>query len=151
MYQVIIKAFSDLTKEELYAILKLRQTVFVLEQQCFYQDLDDLDQKAYHVFFQDGEEVIAYLRVIKAGIVHQNVCIGRVISQRRRQGIGTALLQTGIQVAQEKYAAKQIDIEAQEYAVPFYERAGFEVKSEPFLMDGIWHVNMSLCLEHNHE
>ena len=141
--QTIVKKFNELTNLELYEILKLRSSVFVVEQNCVYLDLDGVDLNAYHVYIKDGEEIVAYLRVIDKGERLEEVSIGRVISLKRRQGLGTKVMFEGIKVAKEKYGAKTIKIGAQAYAVPFYEQVGFNViENGEYIEDGQPHVYM---------
>ena len=136
------KRFDELTTKELYALLRLRIAVFVVEQNCPYQDLDDRDQAAIHVWLQDGEEIVAVLRVMDRGVESADVSIGRVISNRRHQGVGSLLLQEGIRAAVECFGADRIYLEAQTAARPFYERQGFQALPGEFEMDGIPHVRM---------
>ncbi len=140
--EFFVKHFSQLTTQELYDILKLRSAVFVVEQNCIYQDLDDMDQEAYHVYCKEEGEVIGCLRVIDRGKRLDEVSLGRVISARRRSGLGTKLMQMGIAVAKEKFGATKIKIGAQLYAKPFYEGVGFVQVSEQYLEDGIPHIYM---------
>ena len=140
--QVVVKQFHELTVEELYAILRLRAQVFVVEQDCVYQDLDDIDQEAWHVYIKDNDEVVGCLRVIDKGKRLDEVSIGRVVSLHRKRGIGRALMETGKAVAKEKLGATKIKIGAQIQAQPFYEKAGFVPCSSPYLEDGIPHVYM---------
>ena len=139
-----IKKFDELTNDELYNILKLRISVFVVEQNCTYQDLDGNDKEAYHIFFTENSEIIAYLRIVDKGVLYDEVCIGRVISTRRRCGLGTKLLSEGIKVAREKFGAEKIIIGAQTYAKPFYESLGFRQISEEYYEDSIPHIKMIL-------
>ena len=139
-----IKKFDELTNDELYNILKLRISVFVVEQNCTYQDLDGNDKEAYHIFFTENSEIIAYLRIVDKGVLYDEVCIGRVISTRRRCGLGTKLLSEGIKVAREKFGAEKIIIGAQTYAKPFYESLGFRQISEEYFEDSIPHIKMIL-------
>lgn len=138
----IVKRFDELSLEELYEILRARAEVFVVEQACAYQDLDEVDKEAYHVFFREEGQVVAYLRVVDKGKRLDEVSIGRVISLRRRQGLGSQLMKTGIRVAKERFDAKRIKIGAQVYAKPFYERSGFRQISDEYLEDGIPHIYM---------
>ena len=138
--QCIVKSFNELTLEELYEILKVRVNVFVVEQSCPYSELDDIDKAAYHVYIKDEDGIAAYLRVYKDNAVR----IGRVLSLKRRQGLGTLVLKKGIQVAKEVYSADKIRLEAQVYAKELYEKLGFIQTSEEFLEDGIPHIKMEL-------
>ena len=138
----VIKTFDELTNSELYELLRLRAEVFVVEQNCAYQDLDNVDKDAYHVYLKDGEEIVAYLRVVDKDKRLDEVSLGRVISLRRRQGVGSALMKVGIEVAKEKFGAKKIKIGAQAYAIPFYEQSGFKQISGEYMEDGIPHVYM---------
>ena len=141
---VVRKRFEDLTLNDLYALLRLRAAVFVVEQKCPYQDLDDRDQKAIHLWLQDGEKMAAYLRIMDRGIESMDVSIGRVISARRHMGIGSRLLREGIRTAKECFGAERIYLEAQTCARQFYERQGFQALPGEFLMDSIPHVRMIL-------
>ena len=138
------KTFSELTTDELYRILKLRVTVFVVEQNCPYMELDDLDRDAVHVWLEDEGRIMAYLRVMDKGAESDCVSLGRVLSVKRRCGLGTGVLQKGIQVAQEVYGAEAIYLEAQTYARGLYEKLGFRQISEEFILDGIPHIKMIL-------
>lgn len=139
-----IKHFEELTTLELYEILQVRSAVFVVEQNCIYQDLDDKDQKAYHVFLHENGKIQAYLRVLAAGVSFEEASVGRVITVQRGKGLGKQLLLEGIKVAKEKFNADKIRIGAQSYAKGFYEQVGFKQVSEEFLEDGIWHMEMLL-------
>jgi len=142
--ELIIKSFDELTISELQQIYKLRVTVFVVEQQCPYQEVDDADLSAYHLWLRDGEEIAAYLRLLPAGTVFEQVSIGRVIAVRRRQGLGRRILAAGIRTARELLGTESVVLEAQVYARAFYEKAGFQAVSEEFLEDGIPHIRMRL-------
>ena len=140
------KRFSQLDTSELYEILKLRFDVFVIEQECLYPEIDNLDQEAIHVYIKDGDEIVAYLRVLDRGIESEDVAIGRVIAKRRRQGLGTLVLKEGIKAAKEYFDAERIYLEAQTYAKEFYKNLGFEQISDEFLLDGIAHIKMRLVI-----
>ncbi|MGI6256273.1 MAG: GNAT family N-acetyltransferase [Acutalibacter sp.] len=137
-----IKTFSQLSPEELYEIIKLRVDVFVVEQNCPYHELDGKDQQALHVFGRDEDGIQAYLRVLQPGVSFPEASLGRVISQKRRQGLGTQLLNRGLEAARQWLGDGPIRIEAQTYAKTFYEQAGFRQVSEEFLEDGIPHIQM---------
>ncbi len=137
-----IKYFNDLTVEELWCIYHIRAEVFVVEQNCVYQDIDEYDKAAYHLWLSDAEGMQAYARVLPAGSMFEDVAIGRVISLKRRRGLGTQIVSSAIQVAREKFGAERIMIEAQVYARDLYEKLGFRQVSEEFLEDGIPHIKM---------
>ena len=139
-----VKHFYELTRDELYAILKLRVSVFVVEQQCPYQEADNLDQDAIHVWLEDGDGIEAYLRILDRGVENEHVAIGRVIAVKRRCGLGSRILEEGIRAAKELLDADKIYVEAQSYAREFYEKQGFRQISDEFLLDGIPHVGMIL-------
>ncbi len=140
--EVSIKHFSELSRDELFDIYKLRVSVFVVEQQCPYQEVDDGDRSAYHVFMKDEEGIQAYLRILPAGVSFDQVSLGRVIAVKRRRGLGTRIVLEGIKAARELLDAREIKIEAQVYAKELYEKIGFVQTSEEFLEDGIPHVEM---------
>ena len=141
------KRFSNLDTNELYEILKLRFDVFVLEQECLYSEIDNLDQDAIHVYIKDGEEIVAYLRVLDRGVESEDVAIGRVIAKNRRQGLGTLVLKEGIKATKEFFDTDTIYLEAQTYAKEFYENQGFVQISDEFLLDGIAHIKMRLVIK----
>ena len=140
--QLLIKHFNELTADELYDILAARAEVFVVEQNCAYQDLDGIDKNAYHVYYKEDGKIVAYLRVIDKGERLDEVSIGRVISLKRRCGLGSALMREGLRVAKEKFGATKVKIGAQLYAKPFYESVGFKQISGEYLEDGIPHIYM---------
>lgn len=137
------KLFRELTVDELYELLRVRAEVFVVEQDCVYQDLDGDDQVSVHLWLTKGDKVVALCRVCPAGTHMEEVSIGRVITTERGKGYGKWIMLEGIKVAQEHFNAKRIDIEAQEYARGFYEQVGFRQSSEPFILDGIPHIRMT--------
>ena len=141
------KSFSELTTDELYELLRIRSEVFVVEQNCVYQDLDYDDQKSVHLWLTMDGKVMALCRVCPAGTHMEEVSIGRVITAERGKGYGKRIMLEGIQAAQERFGAKRIDIEAQEYARGFYEQVGFRQSSEPFILDGIPHIRMTWTSE----
>lgn len=142
--EVVVKYFNELTLDELYEILRARAEVFIVEQNCVYQDVDEVDKEAYHVYLRDEGKIVAYLRVVDKDKRLDEVSLGRVISLKRRIGLGTKLMEIGIRVAREKFGAKKIKIGAQAYATPFYEGVGFRQISGEYLEDGIPHVYMIL-------
>ena len=142
--QLIVRDFDQLTAAQLHKIYQLRVAVFVVEQQCPYQEVGAADASACHVWLQDGEDIAAYLRLLPGE--DGEAFIGRVIAARRRQGLGSRILAEGIRLAREKYSARTISLEAQVYARGLYEKAGFQAVSEEFLEDGIPHIRMRLTL-----
>ena len=140
--ETIVKSFEELTVGELYEILRLRAEVFVVEQNCAYQDLDEVDKEAVHVYLKEDGKIWAYLRVIEKGKRLDETSIGRVISIKRRVGLGTELMKQGIRVAKERFGATRIKVGAQLYAKAFYEGVGFKQISEEYEEDGIPHIYM---------
>lgn len=138
--EIIIKKFYELTLDELYAILKARSDIFVVEQNCVYPDVDNKDQNAYHVMLKVDKKLVAYCRVFE----ENHVIIGRVISVIRGKGYGYEVMKVGIDVVNKHFNGKTIFIEAQLYAKGFYEKLGFKQVSKPFLLDGIEHIEMIL-------
>lgn len=140
--QVVIKTFDELNTHELYEILKVRSAVFVVEQNCPYQDLDGIDHYACHITLWCEGAIVAYSRVFRdpdTELWH----IGRVLSTHRNKNYGLQVMKESIKLA-ESLGARCIEIEAQCYALGFYEKVGFQVCSEPFLLDGIPHQRMRL-------
>jgi len=144
---LVVKRFEELTLNELYEILKARAEVFVVEQNCPYQDLDEKDKRAYHVYLKDESGIQAYLRVVDKGVSFEEVSIGRVLTVKRGFGLGKELMLAGIKVAKEKLRADKIRIGAQSYAKGFYEEVGFKQVSDEFMLDGIPHIEMLLELQ----
>lgn len=137
-----VKTFAQLSNTELYAILKLRVDVFVVEQACPYPEIDGRDEDSLHVWLEQDGEILAYLRVLDRGVESEYVAIGRVIAARRRQGLGSEIMKAGIRVSQESFHAEAIYLEGQVYAQGFYESLGFRQISEPYLEDNIPHIKM---------
>ena len=145
--ELIAKQYSELTTDELYAILMVRSAVFVVEQNCVFLDMDGNDNRAYHIFLRENGEILAYLRVLEKGITFDEVAIGRVLTTVRGMGYANVILEAGIKTAKERYGASVIKLEAQTYARGVYEKFGFRQSSEEFLEDGIPHIEMTLVLE----
>ena len=145
--QPVAKSFSQLTTDELFEIYRLRVAVFVVEQNCAYQEVDLTDKLSYHLWLESENAIKAYLRVIPAGVVRKEVSLGRVIAVERHQGLGTEIVKYGIAFAKEQLGAGEIVIEAQTYVRSFYAKLGFKAESEEFLEDGIPHVRMRLILK----
>ena len=140
----ISKYFNELTTKELYEILKVRAAVFVVEQNCVYQDLDDFDEKSLHIYYESEGKITAYMRAFEMEDDPKTVRMGRVLTAEHGKGLGGRLLSEGIKCIRKEMNPKKIYIEAQSYAIGYYEREGFRVISEEFLEDGIPHVAMIL-------
>lgn len=145
--ELMVRRFDELSVRELYAILKLRVDVFVVEQECIYPELDNKDLRAYHVWLEENGEILAYLRVLEPGVSYAEASIGRVVAARRRQGLGSRIVAAGIDVAKRELGADAIRIEAQTYARSLYEKLGFRQTSAEFLEDGIPHIEMLMELK----
>ena len=137
------KPFLQLTTDELYALLRVRSEVFVVEQNCVYQDLDGDDQEAIHLWLTLEDKIVALARVCPAGTHMTEISIGRVITTERGKGYGKQIMLHTIDAAIEHFGATLIDIEAQEYAKGFYESVGFKQSSDTFMLDGIPHIKMT--------
>jgi ElaA protein len=141
-------SFAELANADLYEVLALRQQVFILEQQCFYGDIDGCDQDAHHLLgwrTVDGRRaLVAYLRVLAPGARYAEMSIGRVISSpaARGTGAGRELLARGVEHAERLHPGQPIRIGAQQHLARFYQSFGFETVSAPYDEDGIMHIEM---------
>lgn len=144
MNNIFIKSFSDLTKEELYNILSLRSEVFIVEQNCAYQDIDQKDQFALHVFIKKNNQIIAYTRIFKPNDYFKYSSIGRVVvlKKERASKIGSQIMSFSIKKIEEIFNEKKIKISAQKYLINFYKKLGFITIGEEYLEDGIPHIAM---------
>ena len=143
---ITTKTFNELNTQELYDIMALRSEIFVVEQNCPYQDLDYLDQQSVHVLGRLSEKLIAYTRVVPAGLAYDDyVAIGRVVVDRKHRGqnLGYEIMKASNQLAIEQFQ-QSIKLSAQVYAVPFYEKLGYSVVGEEYLEDDIPHTAMIL-------
>ena len=142
----ICKSFNDLANEELYKILQLRNTVFVIEQNCPYQDCDDKDQQCYHLMGWQQDILVAYCRLIPPGIAFKEASIGRVVTASivRGKNIGKELMTHSIKYIHELFGEQSITIGAQLYLKNFYELFGFIKTGDIYLEDGIEHIQMHL-------
>lgn len=140
------KAFAELTVDELYAILALRQEVFVVEQACAYLDCDGLDRVARHLWTARGagDEVVAYARILPPGAKFEEASLGRVItaSSARRTGAGRVIVARAIAAIEHSWGRGAIRISAQSYLERFYRELGFERVGAEYLEDGIPHIEM---------
>tara|TARA_B110000503_G_scaffold140895_1_gene232987 strand:+ start:987 stop:1427 length:441 start_codon:yes stop_codon:yes gene_type:complete len=142
--EFIIKYFHELTIHELYQILQLRSEVFVVEQNCVYQDMDFKDQKSLHVFGYKNDKMVAYTRIFKSGNYFKNASIGRVIiaSSARKYGFGHDLIKVSIAAVKTYFNEDEITISAQKHLKKFYESHQFTQVGEEYLEDGIPHIEM---------
>ena len=143
MPRLYMKTFRELTTDELYELLRVRSEVFVVEQNCAYQDLDGDDQQSVHLWMTNGGKVVAQARVCPAGTHMKETSIGRVITTVRGKGYGRQIMLHAIDAAIEHFDARRIDRDAQEYARGFYESVGFRQSSDTFMLDGIPHIKMT--------
>lgn len=136
--------FAELNADKLYQLLALRTQVFVVEQDCPYQDMDDLDQQAWHLCGMQGTELTAYLRLLAPGVKYTEAAIGRVIirTEQRGGGLGRELMEQGIQVAERYYPGQGIRLSAQSHLQKFYSNLGFHAEGDEYLEDGIPHIEM---------
>jgi ElaA protein len=139
-----IKSFSELNTIELYQILQLRAEVFVVEQDCVYQDVDGKDQKSLHVYGTKNNKIVAYTRIFKPGDYFKNASIGRVVvvASERKYGLGHNLMKASILAIKNYFKADKITISAQVYLKNFYESHGFHQIGKDYLEDGIPHIEM---------
>ena len=143
-----IKTFDQLTTEELYALLHVRSEVFIVEQNCIYQDIDYNDQTAIHLWLTCGDKIVSMCRICPAGTKLKKLSIGRVISTERGKGYGAKIFQAALDATREYIKTfDKIEIEAQLTKQHFYEKFGFKATSEPFMMEGLLHLNMILKIE----
>ena len=138
------RSYDDLTKRELFDIYFLRQEVFIVEQNCVYQDIDQKDHYSYHLMVYDNEILVAYLRIVHPGISYDEPSIGRVLTKigYRGRGISKNIMQSAIQKVRDVYKHSNIRISAQEYLIPFYTSLNFESIGEVYLEDDIPHIEM---------
>ena len=139
----MIKAFNELTTTELYEILRLRSEIFVVEQTCVYQDLEgDIDYRSFHVFHMEDGKCVAYLRCFWRDEEQKVAQIGRVVTLEHGKGWGGRILKEGIDFCVNVFKAQSIYLEAQCYALGYYEKYGFKVISDELMIDGIPHKKM---------
>jgi len=143
-----VKFFSELSALRLYQVLKLRQDVFALEQQCLYADMDNLDQQSLHILLisEENDDLVAYCRVLPAGVSYPEVAIGRVVvaPNARNKGLAKQLMQKAIHFIEVEMQAPAIKISAQFHLRQFYQSLGFIATSDPYDEDGIEHIDMAL-------
>ena len=146
MINWLCKKFDELTPQELYAILQLRNEVFVVEQNCVFQDADNKDQSSFHFMGWLDDKLIAYTRLVPPKIAYAEPSIGRVVTSPslRRTGIGKELMERSIEKIRESFGWLPIKLGAQLYLKKFYDSLGFVQSSEVYLEDGIEHIEMIL-------
>ncbi len=141
-------SFAELSSLQLYDLLQLRAAVFVVEQDCPYQDLDGLDKhpETLHLLqYSPQGKLVAYLRILAAGVSYPDVALGRVVtdSSVRGQGLGHQLLARGLAVAKQTWPGQNLYLSAQAHLQAYYQEHGFAAVTEPYMEDGIPHVGMS--------
>jgi ElaA protein len=144
----VLKSYKELSVEELYEVLKLRCAVFVIEQNCNYQDMDDKDQDSYHLLGYDGDKLVAYARILPKGLSYKEASIGRVIVDKNFRGKnnGKELMKKAVEETMQLFATNEIVISAQCYLEKFYGDLGFKIEGESYLEDDIPHIKMRLVL-----
>jgi ElaA protein len=142
----ITSPFHQLLPAHLYAILRVRQNVFMIEQNCMFQDMDGKDLASFHLFAwdEDSDSLLAYCRILPAGVIYEEASIGRIVTptEARKLGLGRELVERGLTFMDTKFPGVPIKIQAQEYLLKFYQSFGFSSVSERYLDTGIWHVDM---------
>ena len=144
MLDISIKTFNQLSLEELYYLLQLRSEVFVVEQDCVYQDVDGKDHKAIHIIGKKDDAIIAYTRIFKQGDYFKEASIGRVVVSEKERHLkyGHQLMVASIKAIEDSFHTKEIKLSAQKYLEKFYTNLGFKTVGEPYLEDGIPHIAM---------
>lgn len=142
--KIIVKTFEELSIYELYDLLQLRSEVFVVEQDCVYQDLDGKDSKALHILGEKDGKIVAYTRCFKPGIYFEEASIGRVVvvSEERKYGYGHDIMKASVEAINDHYNTETIKLSAQTYLIKFYNSLGFIETGEGYLEDGIPHIAM---------
>lgn len=142
--EILVKSFSELTLHELYNILQLRSEVFVVEQDCVYQDIDGKDEQALHILGYENGDLVAYTRCFAPGIYFKEAAIGRVVvrDRKRKNQYGHEIMRASIEAIKDHYKTSAIKLSAQTYLIKFYESHGFQKVGEGYLEDGIPHIGM---------
>lgn len=141
---IVVKKFSELCVYQLYELLQLRAEVFVVEQRCIYQDIDNKDIEAWHVVGTKDEKIVAYTRICRPNKRFNNPSIGRVIVDKnyRKRQYGYSIMEYSIRFIEEELKWNTIDISAQKYLLKFYINLGFYPQGEEYLEDNIPHIHM---------
>jgi len=144
MLDIKVKSFEAINTTELYELLQLRSEVFVVEQDCVYQDIDGKDQKALHVLGYKDDNLVAYTRLFKPGDYFEEASIGRVVvrANQRQHKYGYDIMNASIKTIKDSYNQTAIRISAQTYLKRFYNNLQFKEVGEEYLEDGIPHINM---------
>lgn len=140
-----IKSYDELNKTELYEILRARTAVFVVEQQCPYQEVDNKDQYAIHVMGIEKGQLLAYTRIFNAGDNTPEASIGRVLvaTSHRNKGLGREIMKASLEAVKTRLKRNTVAVSAQRYLEKFYEDLGFQIIGNPYLEDGIPHIKMT--------
>jgi ElaA protein len=141
----VLKKFGELSLDELYSILELRSKVFIVEQNCIYNDPDGKDQVAWHLIGMEKDQLIAYSRILPPGVIYTDPAIGRVVTlpSKRKSGLGRELMSRSIKHCEDLFGQTSITLSAQAYLKKFYESLGFSTIGEEYLDDGIPHIKMT--------
>ncbi len=142
--ELIVKEFKELTTTELYEILKARAEIFIMEQNINYQDMDDIDYRSIHCFYQEGDKVVAYLRAFYKAEDKKVVQAGRVLTLAHGNGLGRRLMEESLPEIEKRMPCEKIRVDAQKYAEGFYQRFGFKTVSDEYVEEGIVHVDMEM-------
>ncbi|MBL7913216.1 MAG: GNAT family N-acetyltransferase [Bacteroidia bacterium] len=144
--EIILKEFKELSNTQLFEIYKLRSEVFIVEQNCPYQDVDDIDQRSAHLLISEAGTLAAYARIIPPGISYKEPSIGRVVVRKQFRGrdIGKLLMKECIKYMSTAFPKWEIVISAQSYLIKFYTELGFNAEGEEYLEDNIPHTKMRL-------
>lgn len=139
--EYVLKEFDQLSLDELYQIIQLRLEIFVVEQDCVYQDLDSKDKVAYHLFVKDDDEIVAVLRILPENVSYDEMAIGRIVVKKshRGQGIAGAMMKMAMDFIVKDLGKNKIRLSGQAYLVDFYTNLGFKRVSDEYLEDGIPH------------
>ena len=144
--EIEVKSFDELSNTELYEALRLRAEVFVVEQDCVYNDIDGMDQQGLHVLAKVDGRIIGYTRLLKAGTRFETASIGRMVVDKnfRFKGYAREIMEHSIEYMHQSWKVSVIHISAQQYLKGFYGSIGFKIVTDPYLEDGIPHVGMDI-------
>lgn len=144
MLSISVKTFDELSRDELYDMLQLRSEIFVVEQDCVYQDIDGKDRKALHLIGKKEDRIVAYTRLFPGGGYFEEASIGRVVvhGKEREYGYGHDIIEASVKAIEDRFEEFRIKISAQKYLIRFYEKHGFVPVGKEYLEDGIPHIAM---------